>query len=101
MSVAAALPAIAVSAALIVVLCVGDPKRRRVAGAAGWRLSTAARRSLAIAALVPGLLCALNGDAAGFLMWLGGCVLAGWGAALGVRALTAARKARGSQDICA
>jgi hypothetical protein len=81
MSTAAALAALAVSAALVILLCLGDPKRRRAAGLAG-QSSRARRRSLALAALAPGVVCASNGDAAAFLIWLGGSVLAGWGAAL-------------------
>lgn len=85
---AATLAALAISVGLIVILCLGDPKRRRAAGLPGARLSAGMRRGLAVAAVVPGLLCVFNGDAAAFLIWLGGCVLAGWGAALGVRHLT-------------
>jgi hypothetical protein len=90
MSLVAALFAIAVSAALIIVLCLGDPKRCRAAGTPGRELTRSRRWGLAALALAPGLLCALSGDAAASLIWLGGCVLSGWGAALRAPAKTAA-----------
>ncbi|CAN5198079.1 hypothetical protein BH10PSE12_BH10PSE12_36430 [soil metagenome] len=76
-----ALIAIALSAILIVILCVGDPKRRRAAGRTGRNgpaQSPELRRILAAAACLPGLYCALTGDAAAFLIWLGGCGVIGW-----------------------
>lgn len=88
MSTVVALLAVAASALSLVMLCLSDPKRRRAAGSSGRQMGTRTRRTLAISALVPGMLCAFNGDAAAFLMWLGGCVLMGWGTALCLRALT-------------
>lgn len=77
-----ALVAIALSAILIIILCVGDPKRRRAAGRTGRNAGPAQspklRRILAAAACLPGLYCALTGDAAAFLIWLGGCGVIGW-----------------------
>ena len=40
------------------------------------------RRLLAAAACLPGLVCALAGDASAFLIWLGGSAVAGWFVAL-------------------
>lgn len=85
MTIVMTLSAIAASTTLVVMLCLNDPKRRRAAGLSERQLSTRMRRSLAAAAVVPGAVCAFNGDAAAFLMWLGGSGLAGWGAALCIR----------------
>ena len=90
-SLVTAFAAIGASAILIVILCVSNPKRRRAAGTPEWRQTARTRRMLAAAAVLPGVLCILQGDAAAFLMWLGGSVLVGWGAALGIRALSADR----------
>lgn len=76
-----ALIALALSAIAIVALCSGDPKRRRTVGEGNGGMAAVQRRSLALAACMPGLLCAVLGDAAAFLMWLGGCALVGWGCA--------------------
>lgn len=74
------LPLIALtfSAGIIVALCIGDPKRRRTAGLADGGMPVATRRVLAGAACLPGLACVLLGDAAAFMIWLGGCSVAGW-----------------------
>lgn len=72
-----ALCALAISAVPITLLCLGDPKRRRAAGDRDG-MGTGQRRLLAAGACVPGLACALMGDSAAFLMWLGGCALVGW-----------------------
>jgi hypothetical protein len=77
------LAAIAISAILLFALCLGDPKRRRARGLPGTRQPPIARRLLALAATVPGIACIGLGDAAAFLVWLGGCGIAGWLIALG------------------
>lgn len=68
----------AFSTAIILWLCLGDPKRRRSARLSGKPHNVAIRRLLAAASLVPGLLFAVRGDAAAFLIWFGGCAVAGW-----------------------
>lgn len=73
-----AITALALSAIPILILCIGDPKRRRTIGQKGGEMSSARRRAIAAIACIPGLACALLGDAAAFLMWLGGCALLGW-----------------------
>lgn len=70
--------AVAISAILIVSLCLGDPKRRRSLRMAGTGQTPTTRRLFAIAACIPGLLCAFQGDAAAFLIWLGGSSAVGW-----------------------
>jgi hypothetical protein len=74
--------AIAFSLAVIIPLCRGDPKRRRSARLQGEGMGTRARRMLAAIACLPGLVCALAGDASAFLIWLGGTAVAGWFVAL-------------------
>jgi hypothetical protein len=73
--------AITLSAMPILALCLGDPKRRRALGHKSPGMAPGRRRLLAATACLPGLVCALLGDAAAFLMWLGGCALLGWGVA--------------------
>jgi len=73
-----ALLALAISAMLIVVLCQSDPKRLRAAGQKGTAMLPRRRRGLAALACLPGLGCALSGNSAAFMLWLGGCALAGW-----------------------
>lgn len=73
-----ALVALVLSTIPIVRLCAGDPKRQRTLGARYGGMAPAQRRLLGAAACVPGLICALLGDAAAFLIWLGGCALVGW-----------------------
>src|SRR3546814_1930708 len=75
------LTAIALSAVPILLLCIGDPKRRRSAEKNSNGMATSRRRILTVIACVPGIVCALTGDSAAFLMWLGGCALVGWAAA--------------------
>lgn len=75
-----ALAALALSAVPIVLLGIGDPKRRRAAGAKDGSAS-GQRWLLVIAACLPGLACALLGDSAAFIMWLGGSALLGWSVA--------------------
>src|SRR3546814_10393192 len=71
------LTAIALSAVPILLLCIGDPKRRRSAEKNSNGMATSRRRILTVIACVPGIVCALTGDSAAFLMWLGGCALVG------------------------
>lgn len=72
-----ALAAVALSGIAILALCLGDPKRRRAAGDNGGMVPRQ-RQLLAMLSCLPGLGCALVGDSAAFLMWLGGCALIGW-----------------------
>jgi len=76
-----ALASIVFSWALIIALCLGDPKRRRAQRLGSGGQSAAIRRGMAASACLPGLLCALLGDASAFLIWLGGSGLAGWATA--------------------
>ncbi len=69
---------IAFSAALLATLCHGDPKRRRSARLQGAGQSVMMRRLIMAAACLPGLLWALQGNPAAFLVWLGGCGAGGW-----------------------
>lgn len=80
---AAAPIAMAISAALILLLCIGDPKRRRAARIDGGEQSGTIRWMLSSAACVPGLYLAGIGDAAAFLIWLGACSVVGWCVATG------------------
>lgn len=66
------------STVLITVLCAQDPKRRRSAGTRGRVQDKGQRRALAAALCLPGLVFALRGDAAAFMMWLGGTAVIGW-----------------------
>lgn len=75
---ALALAAVAVSAGFVLLLCLGDPKRRRTIDAIAQGDSGPRRRAFVVAACLPGLLCVVQGDAAGFLIWLGGTGAAGW-----------------------
>lgn len=74
------LAAASLSSLLIAVLCSEDPKRRRITGRNGG-MAPRWRRLVASLATLPGLWCALQGDASTFLIWLGGAALAGWAAA--------------------
>ncbi|MFB0875789.1 MULTISPECIES: hypothetical protein [unclassified Sphingobium] len=69
--------AILVSAALILLLGLGDPKRRRAARQ-GQGHGARLRQLLAVGGFLPGLNFILYGDAAAFLLWLGGTAVAGW-----------------------
>jgi len=73
-----ALAALVFSAIAIVVLCVGDPKRLRAVGGRDGGMASGQRRLLIAVACIPGFICVLLGDAAAFLIWLGGCALIGW-----------------------
>lgn len=77
-----ALAAIVFSSVFLVLLCVGDPKRRRAARVPRPGLDVRARRIIVVAALLPGLALALAGQSAAFLLWLGGSAAAGWTATL-------------------
>jgi hypothetical protein len=66
------------SLAMIALLWRGDPKRRRVAGQPDKAYGAGLRRFVLAAAVLPGTLLAAMGDAAAFLVWLGGCVIGGW-----------------------
>lgn len=72
------LAAIVFSTIIIILLCSGDPKRRRSARLDGAGQSTGTRRLLVALLCLPGLGFALIGDAAAFLMWLGACAAIGW-----------------------
>jgi hypothetical protein len=72
------LAAISTSIALIVWLWHGDSKRRRVARLPAVGASANARRFMVIAALLPGIILAILGDIAAFLIWLGSCTIGGW-----------------------
>jgi hypothetical protein len=74
----AALVALSLSAIPIIALCDGDPKRQRSSGGKGGGMGKGLRRSLAAIAVMPGIACAAFGNSAAFLLWLGGCALAGW-----------------------
>ena len=78
--------ALAVSSALIFLLCIGDPKRRRTMRIKDGEQSRAMRWLLSAAICLPGLWLALIGDSAAFLIWLGGCCVVGWLVALGFAA---------------
>lgn len=66
------------SASVLLLLCIGDPKRRRSARLPGKAQGTTARRLLVAASLLPGIGYALGGDAANFLLWLGAYAVVGW-----------------------
>lgn len=72
------LASLATSSALIALLCLNDPKRRRALGLPGAPNNSARRRLMVCAAILPGLILAIAGDAAAFLLWLGGCAVTGW-----------------------
>lgn len=76
-SIYLALGALVLAAIPVIFLCRGDPKRRRAAGEPGG-MPPGRRWLLVMAAIMPGLGCALLGDAAAFMLWLGGTALAGW-----------------------
>lgn len=72
----------AFSVAIILLLCAGDPKRRRAQKLTGDGHGTRVRRLFAAAALLPGLVLIAMAEPAAFLIWLGACSVAGWFAAL-------------------
>lgn len=85
MTIVIALGALFLSAIPVVLLCIGDPKRRRAAGERGGATSRSRSMSV-VTACVPGVACALLGDSAAFMLWLGGTALLGWAAATGFAA---------------
>lgn len=72
------LVAIVLSLAIIAALWRGDPKRRRVAGLGAIAPGANLRRFMVVLLLLPGLVLALLGDSAAFLVWLGSCAIGGW-----------------------
>jgi hypothetical protein len=76
-----ALAATAASAILLFLLGIGNPKRRRAAGLQGGH-DKSTRYLYSVGALTPGALIPLTGNAAMWLIWFGGCAVAGWLAAL-------------------
>lgn len=78
MTISLALLATAISTLLLAALCFGDPKRNRASGAREGGQTSRTRQLLTAAACVPGLICALAGDASALLIWLGGCAVTGW-----------------------
>jgi hypothetical protein len=77
-----ALAAIVLSTIFLILLCRNDPKRRRTAQLPAAGPGTLMRRMRVALACVPGLLLALSGDTAAFLIWLGGSAVIGWFVAL-------------------
>jgi len=73
--------ATAASVAFILLLALGDPKRRRAAGLSDGH-GRGKRYLYVLGAVLPGLPIALTGDAAMWLIWFGGCAVAGWLTAL-------------------
>ena len=80
MTIQLALGALFLSAIPVIILCNGDPKRRRATGERGGA-ARLTRTILVVTACVPGFACALLGDSAAFMLWLGGIALFGWAAA--------------------
>lgn len=87
MTINLALGALLLSAIPVILLCIVDPKRRRATGERDPAASQP-RAMLVVAACVPGVACALLGDSAAFMLWLGGIALLGWAAAAGFAART-------------
>ena len=69
------------SIVFILLLALGDPKRRRAAGLSDGH-GKARRYFHVLGAAAPGLLIALTGDAAMWLIWFGGCAVGGWAVGL-------------------
>lgn len=72
------LASIAFSAAVLALLCLGDPKRRRSNKLSGDGQGRTARRLWTAASLLPGVVFAVLGDAAAFLLWLSAYAVLGW-----------------------
>jgi len=70
--------AIIVTAAALLALCAGDPKRRRTKRLGESSLGAAMRRGLVAVALMPGVGLLLAGQGAALLIWLGVSALFGW-----------------------
>jgi hypothetical protein len=69
--------ALMLSTISILGLCIGDPKRCRAAGGRS-AMPAGLRHVLIVAACIPGVACLLLGEAAAFMLWLGGAALSGW-----------------------
>lgn len=82
MTILLALIATGLSTLALCALCIGDPKRNRATGSRAGGQTRRKRLLLAFATCLPGLICALTGDAAAFLIWLGGCGVMGWSLAI-------------------
>lgn len=82
MTISLALVATGPSALALLALCIGDPKRNRAAGIQTVAQTKRMRQLLTVTACLPGLICALIGDAAAFLIWLGGLGIVGWSLAV-------------------
>ncbi|AMK20129.1 hypothetical protein [Sphingobium sp. MI1205] len=78
--------ATAASIFFVVLLALGDPKRRRANGLPN-SLGKVKRHAYLIGAILPGIVIALSGDAAMWLIWFGGCAVAGWLIALWLASL--------------
>lgn len=76
--IAAALGALVLTSIPMLILCLGDPKRRRTIGNQASGMPSRQRRLIAVVACIPGIICVILGDAAAFFVWLGGCGLIGW-----------------------
>lgn len=72
--------AIVVTLAALAHIASTDPKRRRVSGLPALEGSRRVRLML-FTALLPGILLAITGDGAGFVIWLGTTTIVGWGVA--------------------
>lgn len=81
------LAAILFSASVVLLLGLGDPKRRRSARA-GAGHSAILRQLLSLLALLPGMAFLVHSDAAAFLLWLGGAAVAGWVVALALATMS-------------
>lgn len=78
------LASIALSTGLLLILCLGDPKRRRNLRMADGAQHPTMRRVLTAFSLLPGIPYLAAGNVAAFLLWLGGYAVAGWLVTLGV-----------------
>lgn len=70
--------ALCLSAILLVLLCIGDPKRRRSSRLSGKVRSKRERWCLTATLCLPGIAFLLSGDGAAFMLWLGGTAFIGW-----------------------
>lgn len=70
--------AVAFSIGIIALLWWSDPKRRRIAGLPDSRHGSIRRRLMFAALLIPGVVLAVSGDSAAFLVWFGSCAVGGW-----------------------
>jgi threonine/homoserine/homoserine lactone efflux protein len=84
MSVALA-AAMTISVVALLLLCFANPKRRRSRGGLRLAAGSMVLRLLCLLVILPGVLLAMSGDPAAFLIWLGGCCVMGWLIALAFR----------------